>query len=658
MGVEGATGQFNLTLVHTSDTSSALTAMDQYSNPCKPINASAYLSAQGLACYGGAARMKTIIDGVRARAPNTSLLIDAGNVLKTSLFYFLFGPSLIASYFDQLGYDFIHWQILDFVALVPNVVEFMQHAGSDVEFVVSNLEGFANDTRSNGTVISAFAIKTFAGQGTGGGGEKVGFAATLAENLNSLVAYSQSLNSTEETDALLVAVASLQNRGVNKIVASVSSNATAEKVLAAVPGIDILIVPGQLQANAATSMGPVGPYPMVYQTRWLQDVLVVSSGTFGQLIGVLDVTFDDNGVITAYSGDTVLMDDSVTPDPTLQTALIDEYAQIEAKYTSVIGYSAVDLAFQQNCLFAECTIGDWTGDIFKQLGNTQIAFNNGGSVRAGISKGAVTLGQEQTAFPFGTSMHYTYKLKGEYVWQALENGVSLATATNLDVNSGAGKFLQVGGLRFTFNPNMTVGSRVVDAWVEVSAGVWQLLDTESLYAVSSFEWFVIIGGDDYGMVRDNAIDIVQTGYSFNSMLFAGFAENITSVEGGRIATTSASRLTCTASDGTLCSGNGYCLAGVCHCTVEGTEGSLCATINSTDSSSSTSQSLGIALGVTLPLLALIALCVVAAVVAYRIRAGRSGHDAWEIDITELEMGPLLGAGITPKLCRGRAWRPV
>jgi hypothetical protein len=40
-----------------------------------------------------------------------------------------------------------------------------------------------------------------------------------AESLNSLVAYLQSLNSTKETNALLVAIASQQNWGVNKIMA-------------------------------------------------------------------------------------------------------------------------------------------------------------------------------------------------------------------------------------------------------------------------------------------------------------------------------------------------------------------------------------------------------------------------------------------------------
>lgn len=79
---------------------------------------------------------------------------------------------------------------------------------------------------------------------------------------------------------------------------------------------------------------------------------------------------------------------------------------------------------------------------------------------------------QQTAFPFGTNELYTYQLKGSAVLSTLDNGLSLATDTNGDLSTGAGKFLQVSGLRYSWNPNETVGYRVVDVRVEVTPGQW------------------------------------------------------------------------------------------------------------------------------------------------------------------------------------------
>jgi 2',3'-cyclic-nucleotide 2'-phosphodiesterase (5'-nucleotidase family) len=183
-------------------------------------------------------------------------------------------------------------------------------------------------------------------------------------------------------------------------------------------------------------------------------------------------------------------------------------------------------------------------------GPVQIALNSGGSIRAGFPRGLITLGQEQQAFPFGTdNLLYTYKLQGRYLYEVLENGVSLATATELDVNNGAGKFLHVAGLRFSYNPAGEVGMRVVDAWVEEKPGEWFILDPATLYTVTSFDWFVIYGGDDYTMIQQNAVRPFNNGNNMNAVLLAALAKNVSAVESGQITTTTATRRACIADDG-------------------------------------------------------------------------------------------------------------
>lgn len=56
-------------------------------------------------------------------------------------------------------------------------------------------------------------------------------------------------DSTEEIRALQVAVASMLNRGVNKIIVAVSSIVLVEQLLERVSSIDVVIVQGQFYSN-------------------------------------------------------------------------------------------------------------------------------------------------------------------------------------------------------------------------------------------------------------------------------------------------------------------------------------------------------------------------------------------------------------------------
>ena len=74
---------------------------------------------------------------------------------------------------------------------------------------------------------------------------------------------------------------------------------------------------------------------------------------------------------------------------------------------------------------------------------------NGGGIRASNPAGNVTLGDVLTVLPFGNLIS-TFELTGAEVVEALENGVS--RAENPD-NEGTGRFAQVAGVRYSWNPN-------------------------------------------------------------------------------------------------------------------------------------------------------------------------------------------------------------
>ncbi len=94
-----------------------------------------------------------------------------------------------------------------------DMVAFIKTAQAEqpaMQFVASNLQGYNEDARANGTVIARYAIKQFPGN------EQVGYAGTLTRNLASQINSLGRVNATDEAAALLVAVAALANRGVTR----------------------------------------------------------------------------------------------------------------------------------------------------------------------------------------------------------------------------------------------------------------------------------------------------------------------------------------------------------------------------------------------------------------------------------------------------------
>ena len=117
-----------------------------------------------------------------------------------------------------------------------------------------------------------------------------------------------------------------------------------------------------------------------------------------------------------------------------------------------------------------------------------IALQNGGGLRASIAGGKVTKGDVLAVLPFQNTLS-TFNLSGAGIVAALENGVS-------QVEQGAGRFPQVAGLRFRWDPKVApMQGRMRD--VEVRAGDgWVPIDPDQVYAVVTND-FMRNGGDGY-----------------------------------------------------------------------------------------------------------------------------------------------------------------
>jgi len=653
-GVAEAGAPFDLTLMHTGETFAQITAVDLLNSPCDPVNGT-YRSTSGYdPCLGGIDRRSALIEHIRASAPN-SLLIDAGYMFTGSIFWYLYNSTILAPYYEMLGYDAIKVDIYEFVGGVSTLAYFIEHVNG-IPVVASNLVGQANDSRLAGAPIVPYAIFQFAD------GSRVGYTGTLTGDIAPLFSNSYPLNSTSEFQGMVQGVGALLNHGVDKIIVSVSSSVVLDTIIASVPGIDIVILADAYYANPGNNSvldfdQPTGAYPQVYNVPWGQPVLVVGSGRFGKNLGVLNVSFDANGVVTSWSGNAVQMSDAIVPNATVRQLIVQQYAQVQTSMGDAVGQAAADIQYQHTCVFGECAIGDWSAGVLRRTGGTQIGFLGGGAMYGPFPRGAISLGEEVTNFPYvGQNQLWTFYLSGKYLLQALEQSVSLADQTWLPVSAGTGRFLQASGVRFTWNPQETVGTRIVDVWVEVSPNMWKLLDAGTLYNITTVDYNAK-GGDGYTMFANDAVDVVNTGVFASDPLLAdlqaSFADPLNVTVDGRIAATNLTRRTCFSSaNGTLCNNNGYCYEGACVCTAHNAAGALCAFVAADASGGgggggiSAGAIVGIVIGSVsgVVLLAFLLLILVVLVLAYVIKSRSEPDDDWNIAFDELEIGEQLGAG--------------
>ena len=110
------------------------------------------------------------------------------------------------------------------------------------------------------------------------------------------------------------------------------------------------------------------------------------------------------------------------------------------------------------------------------------------------------MGDALTVLPFGNSL-VTTSISGANVWAALENGVSGYPVE--------GRFPQISGLRFTFDPSRPKGSRILSVTKVDGSPIAR--DTTT-YTATTID-YMLNGGDGYANVFSPSIAVVRDLFS-------------------------------------------------------------------------------------------------------------------------------------------------
>lgn len=249
-----------------------------------------------------------------------------------------------------------------------------------------------------------------------------------------------------------------------------------------------------------------------------EPVYIGSTGTKLTNIGQLTITAD--GLITIG-----LVTDFTEKDADVQAFIENIKASYEEAVNTVVAASNVALSIKDAAgvrvvRTRENALGNVCADAYRFSGNTDIAWVNGGGVRADLPEGDITYADIIKVHPFGNMM-CVVEATGQEILDALEwSARSCPTEYAKDGNAVGenGGFLHVSGLKFTINTTIAspcvadenglfleVGEgtrRVSDVLVEEN-GEYVAIDPEKTYTLSTHNYMLKSAGDGYTMFQDN-----------------------------------------------------------------------------------------------------------------------------------------------------------
>lgn len=289
------------------------------------------------------------------------------------------------------------------------------------------------------------------------------------------------------------AVRALRREGVDVIIALTHLHMSRDRLLARqVPGIDAVL-------------GGHDHDPILY---FENGKLILKAGYDAHYLAVVDLHIEKTNT---GSGATVsvlpqwrfLSTSGVVPDADI-ARLVDKHEnELDRSLRVTVGKTAVTLDSRRAVVRTrESTVGNLITDAMRTAVGAEVAFINGGGIRGDRTYEAgtgLTRKDVLTELPFG-NVTVMLELSGADLWAALEHGVS-------GVEDKAGRFLQVSGLTFRYDPQRPAGSRVV----EVSIG-GQPLRTTRAYTVAAND-YIARGGDGFQVLKQAKVIIDVSGGS-------------------------------------------------------------------------------------------------------------------------------------------------
>jgi len=416
----------------------------------------------GYKLRGGLAYVGTLLREARQRGP--VLVLHAGDFL---------GPSLLSIRFKHKGaqmIDAMNALGLDVVTFGNNEFDFGCRAVADrirqssFGWVAANVRLPPEMGVPEGKVVP-YRVLTVAGLRIGIFGLTVAGAPVRCNN--------DDITFREPVAAASSVVEELKRERVQLIVALTHLSIVEDRALAsALPDIDVI----------------VGGHDHDPMAEMVGKTLITKAGANATGLGIISLKAmrAPAGMVVEKSWTRWDVDPaSITPDDGVSRALT-RYAEEMRSLSSTIGATEVPLDVREEVVReSESNFGSWVADLIRAEMRTDVALVNGGALRGDrlVPAGPLTQADLETALVFQDRM-VAVTVTGQQLLQALENGVSRAGQRD-------GRFPQVSGLKFAFDPDNPPGQRIL--WTTVGD---RPLERRRLYTMGTIAFVTTAGNVD------------------------------------------------------------------------------------------------------------------------------------------------------------------
>jgi 5'-nucleotidase/UDP-sugar diphosphatase len=454
-----------------------------------------------LTTVGGYARLATAIKQERARYGGKTLLVDAGDFAEGTLFHTVLpDKALEFRLMGILGYDAITLGNHDFGFNPDGLAKMMRtvkaRGGSYPEVVASNTE-FSQDGAGDAELKKAFhefPVQEYVVVERGG--MKIGLFGLMGKDAAEDAPYAKPVTFVDPVEASKRIVNILrENEKVDMIICLSHSGTRPQKstsedeILAEkVPDIDVII-----SGHTHTTLSR----PLI-----IGKTIIVSSGSYGAYLGVLNMTFtkEKGAAVKAY--DLVKMTPDVLEDLAVAHQIKSFKKIVERHYLSHFNYRFDQVLAQTGFdmeqlayMYAnpgEKGIGNLITDAFRHAvkkaegpyyRHVHAALQGLGTIRSSFVQGKIFVPDVFRVLSMGPG---EYGLPGNTLISGYLTGKDLKNFLEVHTSIAPYKedaYLQVSGIAFEYNPYRVIFDRVISVKVLDEDGEYKLLDPGRLYRV-------------------------------------------------------------------------------------------------------------------------------------------------------------------------------
>jgi 2',3'-cyclic-nucleotide 2'-phosphodiesterase (5'-nucleotidase family) len=462
-------GLYNMSFFHINDVHAHLDEFRSSGTDCDD---------PGRGCYGGYARIKTIIDEQRPNVGD-SLFLNAGDEFQGTMYFTYYGGEKIAETINQLGFDGMTLGNHEFDKGDDELGAFLENLTFPI--ISANIQSdhpVLNETIKPYHIYEEYDLAVIGATTEDTPGiASPGEGTTFSDVVESVQRAIDEIRSTTN----ITRIAALTHIGYDE----------DQKLAEETTGL-YLIMGGHSHTQLGDDEDAEGPYPTIVENKDGEEVFVVTAWRWGEYLGYIDVLYDDEGKILEYHGGPIHATNTTEQDADLQAQIEEWAAPFEEFASEVMGFSDVELD-QSTCQQQECTLGNFMTDAMLEYrrnssDDVDFAIINAGGIRATIDEGDITRGEVLTSFPFGNSI-VELTMSGQEIWDVLEG---IVTGVNQINGEDITSFFQVSrGIVVEYNPEGNNGSKLVS--VEIGD---EPLDADEDYTFVTLD-FLAGGGDNF-----------------------------------------------------------------------------------------------------------------------------------------------------------------